>query len=77
VAAWQGWPAAERTYRQSAKPKSSLRLSAFGRALSDDYIRPYALCYTPDFLAFSEPAVPIKNKQAFRFGSTRAREAIR
>jgi hypothetical protein len=30
---------------------SSLRLRSTGRPLSDDYIRPYAICRTPSFLA--------------------------
>jgi hypothetical protein len=33
-----------------AKPRSALRLRASGGQLSEDYIRPYALCRTPDFL---------------------------
>ena len=33
------------------KPKSSLRLRSKGRPLSEDFIRPYAICHTPDFLA--------------------------
>ncbi|MGH3086895.1 MAG: hypothetical protein ACRDSJ_06200 [Rubrobacteraceae bacterium] len=31
-------------------PKSSLKLKSSGRALSDDYIRPYAVCHTPSFV---------------------------
>jgi hypothetical protein len=34
-----------------ARPLSSLRLRSTGRPLSEDFIRPYALCYTPAFLA--------------------------
>jgi hypothetical protein len=34
-----------------AKPKSSLRLRSTGRPLSEDFIRPYAICHTPAFLA--------------------------
>jgi hypothetical protein len=33
------------------KPKSSLRLRKTGRPISEDFIRPYAICHTPDFLA--------------------------
>ncbi len=33
-----------------SRPKSSLVLKSTGRPLSDNYIRPYAICYTPDFL---------------------------
>jgi|ERR1700750_1045455 len=33
------------------KPKSSLRLRSTGRPISEDFIRPYAVCHTPDFLA--------------------------
>ena len=32
------------------KPLSSLKLRSSHRPLSDNYIRPYAICYTPDFL---------------------------
>jgi hypothetical protein len=32
------------------RPLSSLRLKSTGRPLSDSYIRPYAICETPDFL---------------------------
>jgi hypothetical protein len=32
------------------RPLSSLRLKSTGRPLSDSYIRPYAICKTPDFL---------------------------
>lgn len=31
-------------------PKSSLRLKSTNRPLSDDYIRPYAICFTPSFV---------------------------
>jgi hypothetical protein len=34
-----------------ARPQSSLRLRSTGRPLSDDFIRPYAICHTPAFLA--------------------------
>lgn len=34
-----------------AKPQSSLRLRSTGRPLSEDFIRPYAICHTPAFLA--------------------------
>lgn len=34
-----------------ARPHSSLRLRSTGRPLSEDFIRPYAICYTPAFLA--------------------------
>lgn len=34
-----------------ARPLSSLRLRSTGQPLSEDFIRPYALCYTPGFLA--------------------------
>jgi hypothetical protein len=34
-----------------ARPKSSLRLRSTGRPLSEDFIRPYAICHTPAFLA--------------------------
>lgn len=34
-----------------ARPKSSLRLKSTGQPLSDDFIRPYAICHTPAFLA--------------------------
>lgn len=33
------------------RPKSSLRLRRTGNPLSEDSIRPYAICHTPDFLA--------------------------
>ena len=33
-----------------ARPLSSLRLSSTGRPMSIDYIRPYAICYTPDYV---------------------------
>ncbi len=32
-------------------PLSSLRLRSTNRPLSDDYIRPYAICYTPSFIS--------------------------
>jgi hypothetical protein len=32
------------------RPRSALRLRASGRQLSEDFIRPYALCRTPEFL---------------------------
>ena len=32
------------------RPLSALRLSSTGNPLSDNYIRPYAICRTPDFL---------------------------
>jgi hypothetical protein len=32
-------------------PLSALRLRSTGQPLSDSYIRPYAICHTPDFLA--------------------------
>jgi len=35
----------------SAPPLSSLRLRSTGRPLSEDFIRPYAICHTPAFLA--------------------------
>ena len=31
-------------------PLSSLRLKSSGQPLSDSYIRPYAICHTPDYL---------------------------
>lgn len=31
-------------------PLSTLTLRSTGRALSDSYIRPYTICFTPDFL---------------------------
>ena len=34
-----------------ARPKSSLRLKTGDRPLSEDFIRPYAICHTPAFLA--------------------------
>ena len=34
-----------------ARPKSSLRLRTGDRLLSEDFIRPYAICHTPPFLA--------------------------
>ena len=34
-----------------ARPKSSLRLRSTGRPLSEDFIRPYAICHAPAFLA--------------------------
>ena len=33
------------------KPKSSLRLRSTGQPISEDFIRPYAVCRTPAFLA--------------------------
>ena len=33
-----------------ARPKSSLRLKTGNRPLSENSIRPYAICYTPAFL---------------------------
>jgi hypothetical protein len=33
------------------KPLSALRLKTGNRQLSDNYIRPYAICHTPSFLA--------------------------
>lgn len=33
------------------KPKSSLRLRSTGQPISEDFIRPYAVCHTPAFLA--------------------------
>lgn len=35
---------------RSGLPKSTLLLKSSGQPLSDDYIRPYVICYTPDFL---------------------------
>ena len=32
------------------KPRSTLRLRTGDRPLSDDLIRPYAICHTPGFL---------------------------
>ena len=32
------------------RPLSSLRLKSSGQPLSEDFIRPYAICHTPDFL---------------------------
>ena len=32
-------------------PLSSLRLRSTNRPLSDDYIRPYAICHTPSFIS--------------------------
>lgn len=34
-----------------ARAKSSLRLRVGNRPLSEDFIRPYAICHTPDFLS--------------------------
>lgn len=34
-----------------ARKQSSLRLKSTGRPLSEDFIRPYAICHTPPFLA--------------------------
>jgi hypothetical protein len=34
-----------------ARPKSLLRLRSTGQLLSEDFIRPYAICHTPAFLA--------------------------
>lgn len=34
-----------------ARPKSSLRLRSTGRPISENFIRPYAICHTPVFLA--------------------------
>jgi hypothetical protein len=34
-----------------ARPKSSLCLRSTGRPLSEDFIRPYAICHIPAFLA--------------------------
>ena len=34
-----------------ARPKSSLRPRSTGRPLSEDFIRPYAICHAPAFLA--------------------------
>jgi hypothetical protein len=31
-------------------PLSSLRKKSDGRPLSDDFIRPYSICYTPSFV---------------------------
>jgi hypothetical protein len=33
------------------KGLSTLRLKSSGRPMSDDYIRPYAICHTPHFIA--------------------------
>ena len=33
-----------------ARPLSSLRLRSTGRAMSDENIRPYAICHTPDYV---------------------------
>jgi hypothetical protein len=33
------------------RPQSSLRLRSTGRPLSEGFIRPYAICHTPAFLA--------------------------
>lgn len=35
---------------EPARPLSSLILKSTGKAMSDDYIRPYAICRTPDWL---------------------------
>lgn len=35
-------------------PLSSLRLKSSGKPLSDNYIRPYAICFTPPFVLNSE-----------------------
>lgn len=32
-------------------PLSSLKLQSTNRPLSDDYIRPYAICHTPSFIS--------------------------
>jgi hypothetical protein len=32
------------------RPLSALRLRSTGRSMSEDYIRPYAICHTPDFI---------------------------
>ena len=38
------------TEMKVAKPLSSLVLRSSSKPLSDNYIRPYAICHTPDFL---------------------------
>lgn len=35
---------------EPAKPLSTLRLRSRGRPMSDDNIRPYAICHTPGFV---------------------------
>ena len=35
---------------RTKQPLSALRLKSSGRPLSDDFIRPYAICHTPEFL---------------------------
>jgi hypothetical protein len=48
-----------------ARTQSSLRLRSTGRPLSEDFIRPYAICHTPAFLAWAAPPPgwepPLKN----------------
>ena len=34
-----------------SRPLSSLRMRSTRQPLSEDFIRPYAICYTPAFLA--------------------------
>ena len=36
---------------EPATPLSTLRLRSTGRLMSDDNIRPYAICHTPEFVA--------------------------
>lgn len=38
------------------RPKSSLRLRSTGQPLSKHFIRPYAICHTPVFLAGASPS---------------------
>ena len=48
------------------KPKSSLKLRSTDNPLSDNYIRPYAICQTPDFiidLDQEKGLAPIKNSR--------------
>jgi hypothetical protein len=35
---------------EPAKPLSTLRLRSHGRPMSDENIRPYAICHTPNFV---------------------------
>ena len=40
----------ELTKLEESLPLSSLKLKSTGEPLSDSYIRPYAICYTPSFI---------------------------
>jgi hypothetical protein len=41
-------------------PLSSLRLRSTNRPLSDDFIRPYAVCHTPSFIAAGDTDQAVK-----------------